>query len=321
MPKVSVIIPAYNAMAYLPDTLESVLQQTFRDFEILIINDGSTDNIQMWATQNITDLRVRVIAQSNQGLSAARNTGIANAEGEYIAFVDADDLWNSTKLEKQVQCLDERPTVGLSYNWIAVIDAEGKPTGRVMGGNIEGHVLPEILQRNIIDCPSVLVRRQCFEEVGRFDRNLRSVEDWDMWIRIAARYSFAVTKEPLTYYRQHSGNMSKNWRVMEQAFHQVIDKAFRIAPVELQHLRANSLGYANLCLAWKALQSQDQDVPLARKFQQQAIAHYPTLRYSRNNLRLTLAIASLWWLGPSYYNKFLSVAHALRKLISGLAPE
>lgn len=313
MPKVSVVIPAYNAMTYLPDTLNSVLQQTFSDFEVLIIDDGSTDHIQAWVAQNITDSRVRLIAQANQGLSAARNTGIANAQGEYVAFLDADDLWKPTKLEVQVHYLDNNPAVGLVYNWIAVIDAEGKLTGKVWRGDIEGDVLAEVLQRNIIDCPSVLVRRKCFEDVGVFDRTLRSVEDWDMWIRIATRYHFGVTREALVYYRQHTSNMSKNWRVMEQAFHQVIEKSFQSVPSELQYLRNNSLGYANLCLAWKALQSKDRDYQLASRFGQQAIAHYPKLRYSRENLRLTLAIASLRWFGLDGYSKLLALAYAVRR--------
>ena len=320
MPKVSVVIPAYNAMNYLPKTLNSVLQQTFSDFEVLIIDDGSTDHLQAWVAQNITDPRVRLITQANQGLSGARNTGIANAQGEYVAFLDADDLWEPTKLEKQVDYLDNNSTVGLVYNWIALIDAEGNPTGRIMGGNIEGDVLEEILQRNIIDCPSVLVRRKCFETVGMFDITLRSVEDWDMWIRIAGHYPLAVIKEPLVYYRQHSSNMSKNWRVMEQAFHQVIEKSFQSVPSQLQYLRNNSLGYANLCLAWKALQSKDKDYQLASKFQQQAIAHYPKLRYSRENLRLTLAIVSLRRIGSDYYSRLLSVVYALRRRISGITP-
>lgn len=320
MPKVSVVIPAYNAMTYLPETLNSVLQQTFSDFEVLIIDDGSTDHIQAWVAQNITDLRVRLITQANQGLSGARNTGIANAQGEYVAFLDADDVWKPTKLEKQVNYLDNNSTVGLVYNWIALIDAEGKPTGRVMGGDIEGDVLEEILQHNIIDCPCVVVRRKCFETVGMFDITLRSVEDWDMWIRIAAYYPLAVIKEPLAYYRQHSSNMSKNWRVMEQAFHQVIEKSFQSVPSELQYLRNNSLGYANLCLAWKALQSKDKDYQLASEFQQQAIAHYPKLRYSRENFRLTLAIFSLRGMGSDYYSRLLSVAYALRRRISGITP-
>ncbi|MCJ8280869.1 MAG: glycosyltransferase family 2 protein, partial [Rivularia sp. ALOHA_DT_140] len=128
MPKVSVIIPAYNAMGFLPETLESVLQQTFTDFEILIINDGSSDDIVEWASK-ISDSRVRLITQINQGVSAARNTGIRNSQGEYIAFLDADDLWEPTKLEKQVNCLKANPGVGLVYTWTTFIDQFSQPIG------------------------------------------------------------------------------------------------------------------------------------------------------------------------------------------------
>jgi glycosyltransferase involved in cell wall biosynthesis len=313
-PKVSIVIPAYNAMTYLPDTLASVFQQTFSDFEVLLVDDGSTDRLQTWVAQTLSDRRVKLISQSNQGLSAARNTGITHSQSEYIAFLDADDLWHPTKLAQQVQWLDAHPTIGLIYNQTAQIDAAGTPTGRVLGSAIAGNILPQMLQRNIIDCPSsVVVRRQCFDRVGLFDRTLRSVEDWDMWIRIAAVYPFAVICQPLVYYRQHPSNMSKNWRVMEQSFDRVITKAFASAPPELQALKPKSLGSAALVLAWKALQSQDRDCQLARKFQQQAIAHNPKLRTSSENLRLTIAIAILKWLGAERYSRFLTIAYALRR--------
>jgi GT2 family glycosyltransferase len=313
-PKVSIVIPAYNAMTYLPATLASVFQQTFNDFEVLLVDDGSTDSLQTWVAQTVSDRRVKLISQPNQGLSAARNTGITHSQSEYIAFLDADDLWHPTKLAQQVQWLDDRPTIGLIYNQTAQIDSAGTPTGRVLGSEIAGNILPQMLQRNIIDCPSsVLVRRQCFDRVGLFDRTLRSVEDWDMWIRIAAIYPFAVICQPLVYYRQHSSNMSKNWRVMEQSFDRVITKAFASAPPELQDLKPQSLGSAALVLAWKALQSQDRDCQLARKFQQQAIAHNPKLRTASENLRLTIAILSLKWLGAERYSRFLTIAYALRR--------
>ena len=317
-PKVSIVIPAYNAMTYLPDTLASVFKQTFSDFEVLLVDDGSTDSIRTWVAQTVRDRRVTLISQVNQGLSAARNTGISHSQSDYIAFLDADDLWHPTKLEQQVQWLDAHPTTGLIYNWTALIDSAGNPTGRVLGNAIAGDVLPEMLQRNIIDCPSVLVRRQCFDRVGLFDCTLRSVEDWDMWIRIAAVYPFAVTCEPLVYYRQHPSNMSKNWRVMEQSFQQVITKAFASAPPELQALKPQSLGSAYLVLAWKALQSQDRDCQLASQFQKQAIAYNPKLHTSRENLRLTIAILSLKGLGADRYSRFLTVAYTLRRRLAGI---
>jgi hypothetical protein len=112
--------------------------------------------------------------------------------------------------------------------------------------------------------------------------------------------------------------MSKNWKVMEQAFLQAIDKSFESVPSELQYLKKNSLGYANLCVAWKVLQNQDADSQLASKFQQKAISNYPKLRYSSNNLRLTLAIAAMQLLGVGAYNKLLAFVFAMRRRISGI---
>jgi glycosyltransferase involved in cell wall biosynthesis len=315
MPKVSVVIPAYNAMNYLPETLQSVLRQTFTDFEVLIINDGSSDNIKEWGAEQ-TDSRVKLISQTNQGQSAARNLGIALAKGEYIAFLDADDLWEPTMLEKQVRCLEENPTAGLAYHWTALIDENGKATGRVMGSDASGNILKQILEKNIIDCPSVVVRRCCFNNVGLFEENLRFNEDWEMWIRIASRYEFAVTKEPLVYYRQHLQSASKKWQLMEQGYRIVIEKAFQSVPADLQYIKNRSYGNANLCLAWKALQSKDKDYKLAQNFRAKAIAYYSQLRFSREYMRLSLAIALMHYFGTEGYSKVLEIAYTWRRKVS-----
>jgi glycosyltransferase involved in cell wall biosynthesis len=316
MPKVSVIIPSYNAMAYLPETLESVLRQTFTDFEALIINDGSSDNIVEWVS-GVKDTRVKLISQENQGLPGARNTGIAHAQGEYIAFLDADDLWEPTKLEKQVRYLDENPAVGLVHTPMLLVDAQGKSTGRFMGSNAEGDVWQQLITKNIIACPSVMVRRCCFETVGVFDQNLRSIEDWDMWLRIAVHYPFGLIKEPLAYYRQLPNSMSKNCQVMEQAFHTVIERAFESAPSEQLYLKNHSYGHANLCLAWKALQSKNRDYKLALHFSNSAIAYYPQLRYSGEYIRLSWAIALMQWFGAENYPKLLALIYAIRRRFFG----
>jgi glycosyltransferase involved in cell wall biosynthesis len=262
---------------------------------------------------------MKLISQENQGLPGARNTGIAHAQGEYIAFLDADDLWEPTKLEKQVRCLDENPAVGLVHTWMVLVDEQGKSTGKVMPSNAEGHIWKQLAERNVIACPSVVVRRCCFETVGVFDRNLRSLEDWDMWIRIASQYPFAVIKEPLAYYRQLSGSMSKNCQVMEESFRTVIERIFQSAPSDLLFLKNRTYGHANLCLAWKALQSADRNYKLALQFRQQAISHYPELRYSREYIRLSLAIAALQWFGVHRYSKLLTLTYALRRRISSAA--
>ncbi|UBF27327.1 glycosyltransferase family 2 protein [Kovacikia minuta CCNUW1] len=315
MPKVTVVIPAYNSIKYLPQTLESVLRQTFTDFEVLIVNDGSSDQIEQWAAQ-LVDPRVRLISQENQGVSAARNAGIAQAKGEYVAFLDADDLWEPTKLAKQVQCLDSNPEVGLVHTWMFFADEQGKSTGRVLCSDAEGWVWERLAEKNLVACSSVMVRRFCFEWVGTFDPNLKINEDWDLWIRIASRCRFAVIKEALVYYRQLPTSISKNYRVMEAAFHTVIERTFESASLDLQLLKSRSYGHAYLCLAWKALQSADRDYKLAILFQKEALAHYPKIRSSKENLRLSLAIGMMRSFGHNKYAKALGVLYTFRRRLS-----
>ena len=316
MPKISVIIPAYNAMDYLPETMESVLAQTHHDFEVIVVNDGSSDQTRQWVSQ-IKDPRVKLISQENKGLAGARNTGIAHAQGEYITFLDADDLWEPTKLEKQVRVLDENSEVGLVYTWVAYINDQGGYTGKIVKYQAEGNVWQKLTQRNIIECGSVaMVRRSCFEAVGLFDWNLSRFnvnEDWDMWLRIAARYPFKVVKEPLVYYRQRSSSASKNWKAIEQSFRIVIEKTFDSAPPELLKLKQQSYGLANFCFAWKALQSDDKNVEQALQFRQQALAYYPWLRFSKEYIRLSVALALMQWVGIESYEKLLAIFHAWRR--------
>ena len=209
MMKVSVVIPAYNCMAFLPATLDSVLKQTFSNFEVLIVDDGSPDQVGAWAAQ-VADARVRLISQANQGVAEARNTGIAESEGEYIAFLDNDDLWHPTKLEKQVHYFEANPTVGVVYTWTVLVDEQEQPTGRIFASQAEGNVWQALLESDVIsNGSSAMVRRCCFETVGGFDRNLNFAADLDMWLRLTTHYPFGLIKEPLTLYRQHSNSMSK----------------------------------------------------------------------------------------------------------------
>ena len=135
-PLVSIVIPAYNALTFLPETLDSALAQTLTDFEVIAVNDGSTDGTGAWLDA-LNDPRVNVIHQENKGLPATRNTGIRHAEGTYIAFLDADDLWDKTKLAKQVAVLEARPKVGLVHTGITFIDAQGQPVnGGVFGVSV-----------------------------------------------------------------------------------------------------------------------------------------------------------------------------------------
>jgi glycosyltransferase involved in cell wall biosynthesis len=311
MPKVTVIIPAYNAMTYLPETLDSVLKQTFADFEVLIVNDGSSDRIVSWASE-ITDSRVKLISQENQGLSAARNTGIVHAQGEYVAFLDADDLWEPTKLGKQVHCLDSKPEVGLVYTWTLLVDQQGRSTGTVTASHTEGNVWEKLLLGDVIGSgSSAMIRQICFETVGLFDTELSSIEDCDMWVRIAACYPLAVIKEVLVYYRQHFTNMSRDYNKMMQNSRLKIEKKFQNVPFELLYLRPRAYGHAFLWLAWKII-FDGGDSEKASYFSQQAILHYPQMKYSAKLLRLQFVLILIRLFGSNSYIQLKILTHKLR---------
>lgn len=302
MPKVSVIIPAYNAMSYLPETLESVFGQTFTDLEILIVNDGSLDDIVEWASQ-IGDSRVKFISQANQGVSAARNTGIIKAQGEYIAFLDADDLWEPTKLEKQVHCLEANPTVGLAYTWTNFIDEFGQSTGVSIFSHAEGNVWQEIVVRDMVSTgSSTMIRAECFDKVGLFDSDLCVGEDRDMWTRIAAYYPFAVIKEPLTLYRRHPQNTTKSNEKIIPELSRVIEKTFKDTPQNLLYLKNRSYGWMNIFAAWAAIE-EEKDYKQALYYSQQAVQKYPQLRFTSIYLRLKIATTMLSLFGPQTYDK------------------
>jgi glycosyltransferase involved in cell wall biosynthesis len=311
MPKVSVVIPAYNAITYLPKTLDSVLQQTFTDFEVSIVNDGSTDSIASWFA-TVKDDRVRLISQPNQGLPGARNTGIMEAKGEYIAFIDADDLWEPTKLEKQVQCLDAKPEVGLVYAWTLLIDRHGNSTGTVTAAQVEGNVWEKLLLGDVVGSGSAaMVRRSCFDRVGLFDPQLTSIEDCDMWVRIAADYPFALIKEVLVYYRQHPSGMSRDYDRMAQNSRLKIDKNFARVPLELLYLRPRAYGHAFLWLAWKIM-SEAGAVDRVNHYARQAVLHYPQLRYSAKFLRLQVASTFIWLFGSDSYTQLKKLSYKLQ---------
>ncbi|KOP27852.1 glycosyl transferase family A [Hapalosiphon sp. MRB220] len=316
MPKVSVIIPAYNAMTYLPETLESVFRQTFTDFEVLIINDGSSDNIVQWVSE-LTDSRLQLISQANQGVSAARNTGIAHAQGEYIAFLDADDLWEPTKLEKQVHCLDNDSTVGLAHTWTLLIDREGHQTGKLLITQLEGDVWTQIVQKNTVVTSSVMIRATCLKTVGEFDRELNYCEDNDLWIRFASGYVFAVVRESLTRYRLHDSSLSTHCKEILKDFRILTERAFESVPTELLYLRNRSYGNQNLYLAWKSVNNKDFNQAI--HYRQQAIAHYPQLHYSRDCIRLSLAIAIMQWFDPDGFRRVLAFIYVVRRRILNVA--
>lgn len=294
MPKVSVICIVYNSMVYLPRTVASVLTQTLPDFELIIIDDGSSDNVVAWVS-TLNDPRIKLVSQTNRGIPGARNTGIEHARGEYLAFLDGDDLWEPTKLEKQVACLEARPEVGLVHTAIRYVDANDQEVNQVLGVRGDGDVWREVVIQNPVRCgSSPLVRRECFETVGTFDPTLFFCDDWDMWIRIATRYHFTVINEPLTLYRQHGANMTKSYQAIMPNFKRVIERAFQASEVNTP-LKEEAYGRAYLFAAWRAFFARD--IPMTRSLRKNAFKAYPKLRFEKNSLSLTLHLMKAQWLG------------------------
>jgi len=199
-PRVSVVIATYNRAHLLAHAIQSLCDQTFRDFEVIVVDDASTDNTPQVIKEAFPVAGLRYMRhEKNRGPSAARNTGIAVAKGKYIAFQDSDDQWLREKLEKQVAVIETSPAeVGVVYTGFWKLRGKEKtyiPDSRIR--QTEGWIDRELLKRNFIGTPTVLVKKEVLEEVGGFDERLRYLEDWDLWIRLAERCQFRYIPEPL----------------------------------------------------------------------------------------------------------------------------
>jgi glycosyltransferase involved in cell wall biosynthesis len=204
MPRVSVIIPVYNGAATVATAIESALAQDFGDFEIIAVNDGSTDN-SLAILERYLD-RVRVLSQPNGGISAARNTAVAASRAEYLAFLDCDDLWQPTFLSRTVAALDADRRCVLAFTDLAMIDSVGRPLNRSLVGNRAGHApsFDEMFTRLWPIMPSaVLMRREIFARVGGFSEQFRGLGYEDVWMWMLAREQgpFAYVTEPLVTWR------------------------------------------------------------------------------------------------------------------------
>jgi len=227
MPKVSVVIPTYNYAQYIEEAIDSALVQTHKGCEIIVVDDGSTDDTKGVVSQYRSE--IRYIYQKNQGLSAARNTGVRNSEGEYIAILDSDDLWLPSKIEKQIKLFEANSRLGLVYSDGLVFGEELAWNDLSFGGNMNfyrGRIFDKLLLGNFIPCPSVVIKRGCFDKVGLFDINLGACEDWDMSLRISSHYEVDYVEELLVKHRKHRGSMETKAEMMEENALKVLDKIF-----------------------------------------------------------------------------------------------
>jgi glycosyltransferase involved in cell wall biosynthesis len=242
MTSVSVIIPAHNAEEFIVETIQSLQQQTFSDFEIIVVDDGSTDRTVSLVMQ-IEEPRLRVLSVEHQGVSATRNRGVAASQGKFIAFLDADDLWTPDTLKLYVEALTANPAADLSYGWTYLWNYDLKnasdATQLIAPSATGATAYRAMLERNIVGNGSnICVRRSAFDAVGGFDQTLTHGEDWEFCFRVALQGEVALVPQPVVYYRQHSTSACSDFEPAKTSSFKALDKIYDLAPSEYKSLKA-----------------------------------------------------------------------------------
>jgi glycosyltransferase involved in cell wall biosynthesis len=234
VPKVSVITAAYNHVAFIRQSIESALSQTYRDFEHIVVDDGTTDGTA--EVLHTFGNQIKYIRQDNRGAHAAINTGIRASTGEYIAILDSDDAWLPQKLERQMAAFDERPDAGMVYSQARIMYKDGDIDPNLIIGEPLDPVRPfeGLLINNRIPALTALIKRSCLDDVGSFLENLKGVADWELWLRISSRWPIAFVPEPLAIYRVHGRN----------TYHQLVQSGHLIRErlLVLKDIRAAAFG-------------------------------------------------------------------------------
>jgi len=320
--KVSVIIPLYNAEKYIERTLQSVLNQTYQNLEIIIVDDESPDN-SVKICQQFNDSRIKIIHQKNRGLPGARNTGIRHATGEYIAFIDADDIWLPSKLNNHIIHLENHPDVGISFSRSAFIDETDKPLGTYQITKLQDITPLDILCRSPIGNGSAAVfKKAVFEDIKfqanlygyvedyYFDDNFTLSEDIECWVRIAiqTKWKFAGIAQALTLYRIHSNGLSANIQSMIDYREKVFKKTSAYAPKQMATWIKPARAYHLRYVARRAI-TINQGI-LALKLMYRSITNYWQIIIEDFQRTFeTIAAAVLLCLVPQpLYNQIKSVA-------------
>ncbi len=274
MCKVSIVMPAYNVSTFIAEAIRSVLAQTFTDFELIIVDDGSTDDTNL-ICKRFEDPRIRLVSQKNRGLAGARNTGIRIAKGEYVAFLDADDKWHPKKLQEHVAHLDARPLVGVSYSASQFMDESGALMPLYQTPKVSNVRSEDVLCRNPVGNGSApVIRRSALQDIESFDDrygqpeavyfdpDFKQSEDIECWVRIAAqtRWRFEGIDKPLTQYRLNSGGLSASVGRQLQSWEAFFKKACGYAPSLMREWGGLARAYQYRYLARRAIWSREPDI-------------------------------------------------------------
>jgi glycosyltransferase involved in cell wall biosynthesis len=311
----SVIIPAYNQGRYLGAAIRSVLEQTRQDFEIIVVDDGSTDGTYSVA-HAFADPRVRYVYQENRGLSAARNTGIRHATGEFLSFLDSDDQFLPRNLELLRDAFEGDPDLGLAAGQAVLIDEQGQPLDKVYDRR-PPEKGPEWLLGNPLAVDSILLRRSWIDTVGPFDETLRAYEDWDLWLRLArAGCRMGWVCQPVSLYRFHGQQMTRDAKRMTEANFAVLDKLFADPSLPADWRDMHDLAYSNANLRAASQAYRVGDYDLAKSSLAEAARLNPALLADGADL-LTRRIWS-WTYSPKIQDPLLLAERIYDHLPEGL---
>ena len=209
-PLVTIITPTYNRADFLGQAVESVLAQTYSHFELLVIDDGSTDNTRVLMEQYLKDERVRYLYQENQGQSVARRVALSQARGDFIGFLDSDNVASPERLEVCIQLLRENPDFDVVYGDVIKIDGHGKEISRKNIKRYSGRLLSYMLRDNCVSMNTALARRDCFKVLDENGINRRVADDYEMWLHISAHHQFLYVPQYLAYYRVMDDQISSD---------------------------------------------------------------------------------------------------------------
>ncbi|NJL37573.1 MAG: glycosyltransferase family 2 protein [Leptolyngbyaceae cyanobacterium SM1_4_3] len=315
MMRVSVIVPVYGVEKYIAETVRSLLEQTYQNFEIILVDDASPDR-SIEVCQQFSDSRMKIIHQQNRGLAGARNTGIRHAEGDYIAFLDGDDLWLPQKLAKHVEHLEASPEVGVSFSRSALIDSAGNSLNTYLMPKLTDITVEDLFRSNPIGNGSAaVIRREVFEAIQFqdnlygtvenfcFDDRFRRSEDIECWLRIAIQTPWKIEgiPEPLTLYRVNAEGLSANLLKQLESWQQVLEKVRSYAPELIEEWGNLGMAYRLRYLARTAVRLKDGEMAVSLMHRAIATSKQILLEEPRRTLRIWFAAYLLYLLPQLFY--------------------
>jgi glycosyltransferase involved in cell wall biosynthesis len=273
---VSVIIPTYNQAQYLVEAVESVLAQTYKNIEIIVVDDGSTDGTEEVLSPYMD--RIRYFYQENRGCAAARNVGIRHARGKYLSFLDHDDIFLPEKIELQVRFLEENYEYGFVHSNFYIFNENDQEVRiRHQVPPPSGYVFPRLFMGSFIGCLTMFMRKKCIEKSGGFDEQRQTCSDCDLWLRVARHFKGAYIHKVLAVYRFHASSVSTNHILVAEEKFKILTKVLRLYPSAIDEIgrEAVSRRFCHLLRDLGYLYFDAYELPAARSCFRRAVGHSP----------------------------------------------